>query len=432
LAEKAIGYWLNAGQQAAARSAMREAVTQLQKGLDLLAELPEGSLRLQQELDLRIALGPALIATKGYSAADVGETIARARLLAEQLDRSDYLVHLLYAQWVFHLVRAEHKPALSYAEQLEKIGETRGDTAALLLGHLYRGLFHFFVGEFGVARSIFEQQCRHLSDPAQRAKYAGLTAEIPDLVMHSYLALVLSYLGYADRARSCVNDALTEARRLEHPYTLVVVSGLACWAEWPANSRGEVQRHADNVISLCNDHGYPWWLGVGMWHRGWSLTALGQAQEGMALLAQGLSIARATGGTLGFPFALVEFAKAHAQLGRRDDSLSYLAEAAHLIETTGERYAEAELHRLRGDLLNAAGNLTGAEQSYHQALSVAKQQSAKTFELRAATGLAGLWRDQGKREEARDLLAPVYGWFTEGYDTRDLKDAKALLDELAS
>ena len=161
------------------------------------------------------------------------------------------------------------------------------------------------------------------------------------------------------------------------------------------------------------------------------MTALGQAQEGLAVLARGLSVLRATGAVVHTPARSAFLAEAHAKLGHLLEGLNCLAEAAQIIETTDERCSEAELHRVRGDLLNAPGDRAAAEQNYHHALAVAERQSAKIFELRAATSLARLWRDQGKCTEARDLLAPVYGWFTEGFDTPVLQDAKALLDRLA-
>jgi predicted ATPase len=166
--------------------------------------------------------------------------------------------------------------------------------------------------------------------------------------------------------------------------------------------------------------------------RGWSLCALGQAEEGLTSLTQGLSLVREAGSVPHTPWALTLLAEANAKLGRPVEGLGYVAEVAQIIERTGARLWEAELCRLRGDLLYAAGDRNAAEQSFHQALAVAKRQSAKTFELRASTSLARLWRDQGKRSEAHALLAPIYGWFTEGFDTPDLKEAKALLDDLSS
>jgi predicted ATPase len=429
LNEKAVSYRLKAGQRAVARSAMTEAVAQLQNGLDLLASLPERPWRVQQELDLQMARGRALMATRGYAAPTVAETIVRARALAERLDRPDYLVPLLYYQWSFHTVRAEDKLAQSLAEHMEKLGEAQNDEATLLLGRSVHGYSCFYLGEFLAARALSEQ-CHGLRDPAHREVYAALAVFDPYCANLARLAVTLAFLGYIDQARARMDEALSEARRLDHAYTMAVVLAQVCAADWVAGSH-KVHRHAEELVALANEHGFPLWLDLGLIFHGWSLAALGQAQEGISLLAKGLSGLRATGAVQVTHFALCVLADAYAKVGQPDEGLNCLAEAVQIIETTDARRWEAELHRLRGNLLNATGDRAAAEQNYHQALAVAKRQSAKLFELRAAISLARLWRDQGKRTEARDLLAPIYNWFTEGFDTPVLNEAKALLDQLA-
>jgi predicted ATPase len=277
LNEKAFGYWLKAGQQAAARSAAMEAVVSLQKGLDLLAALPDRSRFRQEELDLQIALGRAMIATRGSSAPDVGKTYTRARALAEQLDRSEYLVPLLYGHWAYHVTRSEHRLALSLAEQMEEIGEARNDVAALLLGRFLGGITRFFLGEFIAARPIFER-CHGLSDPSHRAVYAALVPQDPHATMLAQLALTLTYLGYVDQGRARMNEALSDVRQLGHVYSLVVVLLRACWMEWVTSSPHDAQRHAEEAVALANEHGFQFWLGWGLVYRGWSLAVLGQEQ----------------------------------------------------------------------------------------------------------------------------------------------------------
>ncbi len=428
LAEKAVIYWFKAGQQAKGRSAMAEAVVQLQKGLDVLASLPDGAWRRQHELDLQTALGPALIATKGYSAPDVGETIARASALAEELDRPDLVVPLIWGQWQLHLVRAEHKLALSLAEQIEEIGEARNDVTAQLQGRHASGVTRWHLGEFVAARALLDR-CRDLSDPAHRAVGTGPT-EDPYAAMLAALASTLTYLGYIDQARMLLNEALSEARRRSHAHTLanmlIFANGIGTLIRSP-----EVKRNAEELLMLSTEHGFPYYLGWATAFRGWSLAALGQAQEGLPLLMQGLVALRATGTVAHTPGLLIYLAEAYAMLGQPVEGLNCLAEAAQIIETTEERISVAELHRLRGDLLNAITDPSGAERSYHQALLVARSQSAKLLELRASISLARFWCKQGKRSEARDLLATIYGWFTEGLDAPVLREAKTLLDELA-
>ena len=427
LAEQAVVYWLKAGQQALARSATAEAVAQLRKGLDVLAGLPDGLWRRQQELDLQIALRPALTATKGFAAADVGDALARARALAEQIDRPEHLVTLTIGQWVFHLTRSEHRLALPLAEQIEKIGEARNDVAAQLQGRRAQGLTRCYLGEFVAARALLER-CHGLSDPAHRA-VRGAGSEDPYALMLAHLAVTLAYLGCIDQARSRLDEALSEARRLKHAHTLAVVLIWATWIDSLTRSP-ELQRHAEELLALSTEQGFPFFLAGAIAFRGRSLTALAQAQEALELLTQGLMATRSTGAVSNTPIMLIWLAEAYARLGQSGEGLNCLAEAAQIIETTDERVHEAELHRVRGDFLNATGDRATAERNYRQALAVAQRQSAKLFELRSATSLARLWRDQGKVADAQALLAPIYNWFTEGFDAPDLMEAKALLDDL--
>ena len=428
--EKAVSYRLKSGQQAVARSAMTEAVSQLQKGLELLANMPEESRPVQHELDLQIALGRALMATSGYSAPVVADTLVRARALAERFDRPDRLAPLLYFQWGFHMVRAEHELAVSLAEQLEKLGETRKDQTTLLLGHYIHGASCYFRGEFATARAFLEL-CDGLRDPAARATCAAIAVADPHAASRGHLALTLALLGHLDQGRARVDEALSEARRLDHPFTVAFVLSKVCAVEAAAGLPHDARRHAEELEALSNEHGFPLWLGLGLLQHGRSLTALEQVQDGLTVLARALSVLRAAGAVVHTPRALCFLAEAHAKVGHLEEGQNCLVEAAQLIETTHERCGEVELHRLRGDMMIARGDQAAAEQNYYRALAVAERQSTKTLGLRAATSLARLWRDQGKCTEAHDLLALAYGSFTEGFDTPVLRDAKALLDRLA-
>jgi tetratricopeptide (TPR) repeat protein len=430
LTEKAVVYWLKSGQQSLARSAMTEAVAQLRKGLDALAGLPESPWRRQQELDLLVALRPARSATEGYSVADVGATIAQARALAEQIDRTEYLMPLIFGQWTFHFVRSEHKSGLSIAEQLEKIGEARNDVAAQLLGRRAQGTTRSFLGEFAAARALLER-CDGLSDPTHRATARTELSEDPYAAMLVHLAVVLTCLGYIDQAQSRQNEALSEARRIKHAHTLalVLLHSSVC-ANW-IGSMTDLQRHAEELEALSTEHGFPFWLGYAIAFRGRSLALAGQAQEGLVLLTQGLGALGALGTVAVTPLLLTWLAEAYAMLGQPDEGLKCLAEAGLVIEMSDERCYEAELHRMRGELLNATGDPSAAELSYHQALAVARSQSAKVLELRTSISLARLWRGQGRRAKAHDLLAPIHDWFKEGFGTPVLEEAKALLEQLA-
>jgi tetratricopeptide (TPR) repeat protein len=239
-----------------------------------------------------------------------------------------------------------------------------------------------------------------------------------------------AHVGYVDQARSKMEEALSEAHRLRNAHALAGVLDFANRLDWLTRSP---MVHTEEFLALTTEHGFPFYLGWALAYRGRSLIAQGRAQEGLGLLTQGLAELRATGGVAGTSMPLAWLAEAHAVLGQPVEERNCLAEAAHFVETTEERLLEAELlHRVPGDLLNAAGDGSGAEQHYRQAIAVAERQDAKFLQLKASVSLARFWRDQGKRVEARDLLAPIYNWFTEGFDAPDLKDAKALLEELTS
>jgi tetratricopeptide (TPR) repeat protein len=267
LAEKTVVYWLKAGQQALARSATTEAAAQLRKGLDALDGLPDGPGRRQQELDLQLALGYTLIATKGHAAPEVGESFARARALAGQIDRPEYVWPVFFGQWVFHRNRGEYQLALALAEQLEKIGEARNDVAAQWVGRYASGYTRLFLGDFVAARALLE---RCLADPARGLLSASLHA-----MMLAFFAVTLACLGYIDQARSRLNEALSEARRLRHASTLAEVLSAALIVDGIAGSP-EMQLHAEELLALSTEHGLPVYLAWATVSRGMSLTALGQ------------------------------------------------------------------------------------------------------------------------------------------------------------
>jgi class 3 adenylate cyclase/tetratricopeptide (TPR) repeat protein len=429
LNEKAVGYWLKAGQRAVARSAMVEAVAQLQKGLELLARQPDTASRQQQELDLQATLGSALIATMGYSAPEVGEVLARASAIAEQINRVEYVLPLIYGQFLLHLVRAEYELALAFAERMERVGNALGKTETVLLSRHCRGIVHVMVGEFDVARTLFEQ-CHGLGEPAYRKASLAMTSEDSYALMLGWSAANLAYLGYFDQARLRADQMLVEARALQHTYTLAICLLYPLLIAGLANQPNEVRRYAQEMIDLANEHGFPWILCLGTHNLGSSTVALGQPREGLSLVTKSVAIARSIGARAGESGRLGGQAEAYAALGQPRDGLNLLREGARIIEETDERMYEAEHYRVEGNFLYAIGDQAAAEQSYRRAIAVAERQHAKAFELRAATSLAYLWRDQGKRVEAHDLLAPIYGWFTEGFDTPVLQDAKALIEEL--
>ena len=424
LFEKAVTYWLKAGRKAVARSAMAEAVAQLEKGLGILATMPISPESHQQELDLRLALAPALMATHGMAAPVVREAYARARVLAEKLGRSDYLIPVAYGQWLIHLARSEGAQALSNAERMEEIGHAHDDNAITLLGYYMHGQTCLYRGDLVEARALFERG-RSLDDPAHRVVHAKLVTADPQILTVALLAVTLTLLGYLDQGRLLGKDALQMARQLKHAHTLTTVLAAAIITiEGETGSFQDARIHADEVITLSTEHGFPMWLAFGNASRAFWSAMLGQTQEGLAALTRAESAAREAGNVLGRPTILTRIAALHLKLGQYAEGLNYTTQAMQIVNATDNRSSEPSIHRVRGDLLLASGDHAAAEQNYHLAFTVARGQSAKLEELRAAMSI---WRDQGKRDEARDLLAPVYGWFTEGFETRDLKEAKSLL-----
>jgi class 3 adenylate cyclase/predicted ATPase len=426
LNEKAIRYYLKAGQQAMTRSTMTEAVAQLRKGLKLLSGIVDETLRQELELDLQITLGQALMATMGYSASEPGEAFARARQLCEQLKRPAQLGPILWGQWVFCHVRAELERAEQLSEEMRHLGEAQNNMMWKCFASAYSGDSCWFLGKFIEARAYFENA---LSLWEERYRAFAPAPGDPYVVTLIYLSRTLLCLGYVDQARQRRNEALADARR-HSPYSLAFAlaqTWVVDWAIEGVQSATKVLAWADEVLAISGEQGYPLWMGFGKVMRGWSLGALGQAAEGVSVIREGIATIRSTGCNLTLPFHLTIGAETLAMYGQPEEALHWLAEAAKVVEATQERCVEAEMDRLRGTLLLSKGEHSTAEDSFSRALAVARRQSAKTFELRAATSLAHLWRDQGKRSEARDLLAPIYNWFTEGSDASVLHDAKALL-----
>jgi class 3 adenylate cyclase/predicted ATPase len=429
LVEKAIGYFVAAGQRAIARSSMREAGAQLTKGLDLLPGLPEGLSRQEHELNLRIALGRALMATHGWAAPETGETYARVRLLCEQLNQQQHLGAALTGQWSHDFGRGHLGLALERAEALWQLGEVRNDAILASLGRLSAGQAHFYLGHFAPARADLEHSLL-LFDPAQRRDFHALTTADPHVMTLVYLARTLACLGYLTQAQVWREAALAEARHLEHIFTLTFALGVACLGACSEGSVATALRWAEELLALTADHDFPFWQTIGAIHRGCCLTMMGRNTETITQVAQDFAAYRSMGGIVHLPVLLTILAEACGKARRPTEGLAHLSEAVEIMETTQSRAVEAELHRVRGELLLLLGKHAAAEDSYAVALAVGRSQGARLWELRAATSLAYLWRDQGKFGEASALLTPVYGLFTEGFDTPVLEKAKALLDEL--
>jgi predicted ATPase len=408
-----------------------EAISQLTKGLELLKTLPETPQRLQREVDMHIALGASLIATKGYAAPEVGETYTYAQQLCQHLEDPYQRFPVLRGLWSSYLVCAELQTAHALGEQLLTLAQQVQDTAMLCVAHRALGSTLLFLGAVAAAHTHFAQGMA-LYDPQQHRAYAFLHGDDAGVICRSYAAWTLWYLGYPTQGLTRSHEAVTLAQQITHPFSLGwVLSAAAIFHQFRREARC-AQDCAEAVLSLATAQGFAQWIAYGSMLRGWALMHQGQAPEGITQLTQGLTAQRATGAEILRPYFLTLLVEAYGTLGQPEAGLTVLTEALPLADKTGARWHEPELYRLKGDLLlhQSSDNATEAESCFHHALEIARNQRAKSFELRAVTSLAQLWQQQGRRQEAYDLLAPVYNWFTEGFDTADLQDAKALLDAL--
>jgi predicted ATPase len=432
LIAQAVGYWYQAGQRASERSAHVEAISHLTTGLELLATLPETPQRLQREVDMLIALGASLIAVKGYAAPEVQQTYIRAQHLCQHLDNPQQLFPVLRGLWNYYQVRAEYQTAHALGEQLLTLAQQVQDSAMLMAAHRALGSTLFHLGAPASAHTHFAQGIA-LYDPTQHRASAFRYGDDAGVVCHIHAAWALWYLGYPAQGLARSQEAVTLAQQSAHPFSLNFVLGFAAVFHQLRREGRATQECAEATMSLAMEQGFPLLVAYSSIPRAWTLVHQGQAKEEIEQINQGLMDYRATGAEITRPYWLALLAEAYGIIGQPEAGLTALVEALMLVDTTGERWYEPELHRLKGVLLlqQNSANQAEAETCFHHALEIARNQQAKSFELRAATSLARLWQQQGKRQEAHDLLAPVYNWFTEGFDTADLQEAKALLDALA-
>jgi len=301
----------------------------------------------------------------------------------------------------------------------------------LVAAHRAMGTALFWMGAVVSAQTHFARGLA-LYDAQQQRTSVALYGEDTGVICHIHAAWALWYLGYPEQGLARSHETLRLAQQSAHPFSLTYVLGYTAQLYQYRREVRCTQEHAEAAISLATDQGFPQWQAIGMLHRGWALVHQGQVREGVKQLTQGLSAFRASGAELARPYYLALLAEAYSMLGEPETGLGVLTEALALVDTTGERWYESECYRLKGALLlqQNTDNQAEAEACFHHALEIARSQQAKSFELRTATSLARRWQQQGKRQEAQDLLAPVYGWFTEGFDTADLREAKTLLEAL--
>jgi TOMM system kinase/cyclase fusion protein len=431
--EQAVPYWQRAGQHASDRSANLEAISHCTTGIELLKTLPETPEHTQQSLTLHITLGVSLLMTKGPAAPEVEHAYTQARILCEQVGETPDLAPVLLGLWRFYLARPQLHMARDIGEMLLRLAQRTNDPTIAVTAHYTLGATWMWLGALPTARQHLKEGIA-LYTPDQRHARVFRIGQDPGVACCALTAQTLWLLGYPDQALVCLHQALVLAHELSHPYSLAFTQ---VWAAIVFHLRRDilgVHEQAEATVALSTEQGFALWAAWGTSFRGLVLAIQGQGEAGMAQVRQGIASWRATGAALGVPYFFTLLAEVAAHLGHMEDSLQALTEAHTLVERQEERWWEAEIYRLRGVLLlkHLGMQQEEVEACFQQALDLARHQQAKSLELRAATSLARLWHSQGKRQEAYGLLAPVYNWFTEGFDTADLQEAKQLLDELAA
>jgi class 3 adenylate cyclase/predicted ATPase len=415
---KALPYWQTAGQRAIKRSANVEAIGHLNKGLEVLNTLPEIPERNQQELTLQIALAVPLTATKGYGAPEVEKAYTRARRLCHMVGETPQLLPVLRGMLTFYLMRSDLRTSLELGEQLMRMGKVEQDTVFLLEAHLGMGVALLCMGDPDPAQKHLERGIA-LYNPQEHRSHAFHTARDPRIACLSWSALAQWHLGFPDQAAINIEDASALAQELSHPHSLAYALYFATLLHHFRRDEQLVQKHADSLITLSREQGFPHYLAGGSSLRSWALAQQEQEEVEIARLRQSLANWKATGAEIWLPYLLALLIEMHSQVGQVEDGLPVFEEALAVVNKNGERVGEAELHRLKGELLLRLGtiNRPEAEDCFVKAIDIARRQEAKSLELRAVTSFSRLLQKQGKKDKARQILSEIYGWFTEGFDT---------------
>jgi len=445
ITEKAAGYLHQAGSQAVRLSANEEAIAHFNKAVVLLKTLPDAPERLEQELALQLALTAPLEAARGYTAPETGRAYTRAYELCQQIGETPQLIPALVSLGVFYYARGECQKSLKLTEQSLSLAQRMEDPLRVAIARWLLGVYLLNMGELELALEHLEHVIAFY-DPQQHASLAFTLAQDPGVSALAWASWTLWLLGYPDQALERSREALALAHELDHPFTLGFALSMAGAFFHQFRREDQTARERNEaMLQLSTEKGFPLFVAGGTVLQGWTLAITGQAEAarpelvegGIAQMRQGLDTLQAMGTEILRSHWLALLAEAQASAGQAEEGLSVLAEALAQVEKTGERYYEAEIHRLKGELLLMQGHEAEAEASFHQAescfqhaIEVARRQQAKSWELRATVSLCRLWQKQGKVDEARQMLAEIYGWFTEGFDTPDLQEARTLLDEL--
>jgi predicted ATPase len=444
LIEKAAGLWGKAAQRSLERSALAEAVAQLTRALDQIATLSSTPALRREEIELQVALITPLQHVKGYAAPETRAAAERASVLIRQAetlgeppDDPLLLFRSLYGGGIANFVAFNGDLAGEFAARFLSLAEQQKTTAPLMIGHRLMGMALVFKGEFARARIHFDRAIT-LYDPAAHRPLAALFGQDNNVAALTLRSWSLWLLGYPDTALADVEYALKHAREIDPRMrgfgTLMYALTLASWIPILCGKYAAANAHSDEAVALAEEKGTLMWKAFGTVPRGHVLALTGKASDAVHVINAGITACQSTGSTFWMPWYLSNLAEAHAQLNEVNEAGRYIGEAMTTLKTAKENWCEAEVCRVAGEiaLVGPKPDAAKAEAYFERALSVAHHQQAKSWELRASMSLARLWRSQGKVQQARELLDPVYGWFTEGFETRDLKEAKTLLEQLAT
>jgi class 3 adenylate cyclase/predicted ATPase len=432
---QALPYWQQAGQKASQRSANIEAIAHLSKGLELLKTLPDTPQRVQQELALQLTLGVPLQMLKGEPAPEVGHTYHRILELCGQVEDTAHRFPALFGLWRFYLLRADLQKAGELAKQMVRLTQSSHDPSLLLEAHRALGTSLFFLGELRQGQRLLEQGIG-LYDIHKHRSHAFRYGIDPGVYCLCLAAWDLWCLGYPEQALKNMQDALRLAHELAHPHTLVFALLIAAYCSQFRYEATAVREQAEALLTLSAEQGFAFRAMPATIMRGWALAAAGQLEEGIGRMQEGLAEVWATATEVVAPYWLALLAETYGKMGQSEEGLATLAEASALVRRSGEQWYEAELYRLKGTLTlqspvqGPKSQVEEAEACFLKAIEIARRQQAKSLELRAVMSLSRLWQSQDKKKEAHTLLSDIYLWFTEGFDTKDLQEAKALMAEL--
>jgi class 3 adenylate cyclase/tetratricopeptide (TPR) repeat protein len=431
-AEAAIPLWKKAGELALKRMALNEAISHLNHGLELVATRPHSSERDASELPLRTALGTALVALKGWPAADVAANFSRALPLAKSLGRNDAMVHILWGLRTNVMSQGRVAESLSWAQEMLDMAKLTGDVDLLIAGHASASVCALSLGRLD---DVIEHgdKVQAVYDPAQHRHLVNLLNQDPKTSTSISVSLSYWMMGYPDRAVELYDETITHARRLGHPFNLGYALSQGAALFNLRREHDEQRRSAQECERLGRDNSIPVLFKLlAPTHLGVTAIREGHIAEGITMMKEGLANWGASGGKVSVHGWAI-LAEAMALTGDLDNAMKLIDDSITQVKRPGweERLHYAEILRVKGWLLELKDDHLGAEVNYNASLDCAREQQAKSWELRTATSLARLWQHQGRREQAHELLAPVYNWFTEGLDTKDLTEAKALLGELA-